>query len=91
MGEQQLPWEMEGRGKAMLKRAGRFKDAVLGLLHRDPAERVLVRTFMRQYASIMAPTTMQGSELESRRPNVAESHASEQNTTLVVEGPCLTV
>ena len=36
-----------------------FKDAVLGLLHRDPAQRTLVQTFVQQYACIMAPTTEQ--------------------------------
>lgn len=59
VGEQELPWEGDGKAKQLLKRAGRFKDAVLGLVHRDPEHRALVQTFMQQYASIMATTTQQ--------------------------------
>jgi hypothetical protein len=59
VGEGELPWEAEGRAKAVLRRAGRFKDAVLGLQHRDPSQRARVQTFVQQYAAIMSTTTQQ--------------------------------
>lgn len=59
VGEDKLPWEGEARAKELLKRAGRFKDAVLGLLCRDAAQRVSVQTFVQQYASILSTTTQQ--------------------------------
>ena len=59
VGEEELPWEGEGRAKELLKRAGRYKDAVLGLLRRDPQQRTRVQTFMQQYASILSTTTQQ--------------------------------
>ena len=59
VGEDTLPWEGEGNAKDLLKRAGRFKEAVMGLLHRDPAQRTRVQTFVQQYAAIMSTTTQQ--------------------------------
>jgi hypothetical protein len=78
VGEQELPWEGEGKAKALLKRAGRFKDAVLGLLCRDPEQRMHVQTFVQQYAAIMATTTDQDTpELASRMSVSTVSHSSD--------------
>lgn len=54
VGDEKLPWEEDSR---YLKDAGRFRDAVMTLLHRDPAERAMVQTFMQQYGRIMSNTT----------------------------------
>ena len=90
VGELELPWEMEGRARVLLKRAGRFKDAVLGLLHRDPERRALVQTFMQQYASIMATTTQQDKpDLCCRRgrvPGVAAMKVPEQEQPKAANG-----
>lgn len=67
LGEVQLPWEQDGE---LLKRAGRFRSAVLGLLQRDPSQRSTVQTFMQEYASITSSSTTQPdtSGVESAKP-----------------------
>ena len=59
VGEAPLPWEEEGREKELLKRAGRFRHAVMQLLVRDPEERCTIDTFMQQCANVLSTTTQQ--------------------------------
>lgn len=79
VGEEKLPWEGKGREKEMLRNAGRFKGAVLGLLRRDPAQRARVHTFVQQYASIMSTTTQQQFPHRGEGEMIAEgTHTSYQ-------------
>lgn len=54
VGDEELPWKEDRR---YLKDAGNFRDAVMTLLHRDPAERAMVQMFMQQYGRSMSNTT----------------------------------
>lgn len=47
------------------QRAGRFRRAVLGLLHRNPEKRTLVPAFMQIYAAIMASSSQHSPPLLS--------------------------
>lgn len=76
LGEDELPWEGKGRGKELLKRAGRYKHAVLGLLRRDPQQRTRVQTFVQQYASIISTTTTTQQTGLFAPPHQSKQHAN---------------
>ena len=56
VGEEKLPWEDEAAARVLLKNAARFRGAMLGLLHRDPAQRPSVDAFLQHCHSLLAST-----------------------------------
>jgi hypothetical protein len=76
LGEIPLPWEGEGRAKEMLKRAGRFWSALMGLLERDPEQRSTIDTFMQQCANVLSTTTQQGTAASDNAPGSSKASST---------------
>ena len=59
LGEQPAPWEEPATARELLKPLGIFKQAVLGLIERDPANRTSIGNFRKACRSSMAATSTQ--------------------------------
>jgi hypothetical protein len=56
LGEEQVPWEDPVQAKALLKRAGKLRAAILDLLKRDPAQRLSVNDLMHACSTALSIT-----------------------------------
>lgn len=57
VGREPLPWEAGAEGAAeLLARLGRFRGAVLGLLQRDPLQRLDAASFGRRCRAVLEQT-----------------------------------
>lgn len=57
VGEQPLPWEAAAPGSGeLLKKLGRFKPGILGLLQRDPQQRLTLSAFVSRCRSVLEQT-----------------------------------
>ena len=56
LGEEPAPWECPETAKAIMKRLGHLRDAVLAALRRDPAERPTMGQFLRACHSVLNST-----------------------------------
>lgn len=57
VGEQPLPWEAAAEGsQELLRRLGRFQPGILGLLQRDPEQRLTIAAFISRCRSVLEQT-----------------------------------
>ena len=56
VGNQELPWEGSRLTSSVLKKLGAHKKDVLGLLHRDPEERLTLYQFLNSCSLVLAGT-----------------------------------
>ena len=56
LGNEPAPWEELDTSRAMLRPLGIFKQAVLGLIDRDPAQRTSIHAFQRACRSSLSST-----------------------------------
>lgn len=56
LGNQPAPWEERETARDLLRPLGIFKQAVLGLIERDPAQRTSIHTFQRACRSSLSAT-----------------------------------
>ena len=57
VGEQPLPWEQGAEdAQEVLRRLGRFRPGILGLLQRDPQQRLTISAFISRCRSVLEQT-----------------------------------
>ena len=62
LGREELPWEgdLAKKNPAARRRLGLFREPILSLLHRDPAQRASLADFCRTTNTVFSsPTTVQ--------------------------------
>ena len=58
VGEQPLPWEQGAEdAQEVLRRLGRFRPGILGLLQRDPQQRITISAFISRCRSVLEQTS----------------------------------
>lgn len=57
VGEELLPWEDGSKARELLKTAGRFRSAIVGLLEREPSKRLSIKAFMQHCSGLLFSTT----------------------------------
>ena len=60
VGNQELPWEGSRLTSSVLRKLGAHKKDVLGLLHRDPEERLTLYQFLNSCSQMLAGTEAPG-------------------------------
>ena len=58
LGDRQAPWEDTKTSKKLLRPLGIFKTGVLGLLARDPAQRLTIHSFQQACRRSLANTSV---------------------------------
>lgn len=64
VGNLELPWEGSRLTKSVLRKLGAHKKDVLGLLHRDPNERLTLYQFLNSCSRVLAGTESQAPQTQ---------------------------
>lgn len=70
LGREELPWEgdLGEKNPTARRRLGRFREAVMSLLHRDPGRRATPATFCSSVSTIFSSETVAGAQSQRLPP-----------------------